>query len=304
MCAALDLGIGAVLYPFMLRRVAAEERYSDITGPLIGYSGAFGWNLPTDAAGRFWALFNEWTGRQNIVSSFARLSLFPEDLVPFDGRIRIVQPNVVRDLQVSDDDLWKDVEHKVRKNVIRARSAKVTVEVDLRCEQIDLFQDIYAETMRRRGAEHRYFLDADFFSGLIGALGSSIQLYVARVGTSGVATELVLTSTHHAYSFLGGTRASAFNCRPNDLLKYEIIRHLRDQGLRHFVLGGGPSPGDEVFRYKRSFAPGGVVDFKVGEKIHDPAAYEYLVRQRVDDASAEGTSRQRDSSFFPAYRAV
>jgi lipid II:glycine glycyltransferase (peptidoglycan interpeptide bridge formation enzyme) len=269
---------------------------------MIGYTGAFGWNLPPDAAIRFWTCFSDWATDHNVVSSFARLSLFSGDLVPFDGRIRVVQPNVVRDLEMSDEHLWRDVEHKVRKNVKRARSEAVTVEADPDCERLDVFMDIYAETMKRRRAQSRYFFDRDFYVNLVAALGRSVQLYLARMGTKEVAAEIVLTSTHHSYSFLGGTRESAFESRPNDLLKYEIIRSLRNQGFCHYVLGGGPSPEDGVFRYKRSFAPAGIVDFKVGEKIHNPEAYESLVRRRAAQANEQGATWEPNPSFFPAYR--
>jgi hypothetical protein len=104
-------------------------------------------------------------------------------------------------------------------------------------------------------------------------------------------------------SFLGGTLESVCSLRPNHLLKYEIIRSLRDQGLTHYVLGGGPTPRDGVFRFKRSFARRGVVDFKVGEQVHDPIAYEALVQHRSLRAAAEGRSWKSAPEFFPAYRA-
>lgn len=303
MCAVMEFDGGAILYPFMLRPVDGPGEYLDITAPLIGYAGPFCWNQSPGVGDRFWANVNDWATQRNIVSSFARLSLFADDLLPFDGRIRVVQPNVVRELQITDERLWQDVEHKVRKNVKRARAEGVTVEAYPTCERLEVFMEIYAETMRRRQAEEQFVFDRAFFAALVVGLGPSIQLFVASVGGAEVAAELVLTSTHHAYSFLGGTRESAFKVRPNDLLKYEIIRSLRDQGFTQFVLGGGPTPGDGVFRYKRSFAPGGIVDFRVGEKVHDIQAYGSLVRERASRAAAEGAPWDPNPTFFPAYRA-
>lgn len=308
MCASLDLVGGGVLYPFLIRPVDRrltdrENNYSDITGPLFGYTGAFRWNVGNGIAERFWREFGSWARQENVVSSFARLSLFHEDLLPFDGRTRFVQPNVVRDLQLQDDLLWFDVEHKVRKNVKRARNEGVVIDRDPEFALLDAFIEIYATTMQRRQASPRYGFKRDFFDSLIAQMPGAIQLYVARVGETVVSAELILMSTHHAYSFLGGTVEEAFSLRPNDLLKYEIIRRLRDQGLTHFVLGGGPRPGDGIFRYKRSFAPGGVVDFKVGEQVHDTEAYAALVRQRALRASQEGMSWSPPPDFFPAYRA-
>jgi hypothetical protein len=60
-------------------------------------------------------------------------------------------------------------------------------------------------------------------------------------------------------------------------------------GKRRFVLGGGHEPDDGIFRYKRSFAPGGLVPFEVGMRVLDPERYAEL-------------SGGRETTFFPAYR--
>jgi lipid II:glycine glycyltransferase (peptidoglycan interpeptide bridge formation enzyme) len=253
---------------------------------------------------RFWSEFERWASTVKVVSSFARLSLFAEELIPFDGRVRVAQPNVVRELQLPDDVLWGDFEHKVRKNVNRARGEGVVIEHDPSCARIDAFGEIYAHTMTRREVPSRLRFTTSALARMVDELGGAIQLFFARVNTHIVAAELVGRSAHHGYSLLGGTLASAFSLRPNDLLKYEIFRRLRDEGLTHYVLGGGPKPRDGVFRYKRSFAPAGIVDFKVGERVYDQEAYEALVWRRATSAAADGVEWNPDPDFFPAYRSA
>jgi hypothetical protein len=309
MCASMDFGDGGVIYPFLLRPIYAEAIQSsrglwDITGPLTGYTGAFHWNLRTLRPWAFWYEFQGWATSHGVVSSFVRLSLFDDQILPFDGRTRVVQPNVIRDLQLPDDTLWTDFEHKVRKNVKRALADGLVVAHDPGCEDLEAFMEIYASTMRRRAAPVSLLFDLGFFQALAAELAGSLQLFFARAGSSNVAAELVLTSAHHGYSFLGGTLASSFAARPNDLLKYEIIRSLRDQGFTHYVLGGGPRPGDGIFRYKRSFAPNGVVDFKVGERVHDEATYEELVQRHSVAVKSHGSQVTPDSDYFPAYRSA
>lgn len=305
-CAVIDVGDGGIMYPFLLRDIdlaAGLSGYRDITGPIFGYTGAFKWNVTGDIADTFWPEFTAWAQRERIVSSFVRLSLFEADLLSFDGRVRIIQPNVVRDLQHPDEVLWRDMEQKVRKNVRRARDEGVVIVSDTNWEHLEAFIQIYVSTMERRQAASRYRFEPTFFKKLLTAIPHSVQLYLAKVGSTFISGELVLTSRYHAYSFLGGTLDSAFPMRPNDLLKYEIILALREQGRTEFVLGGGPQPGDGVFRYKRSFAPHGVVNFKVGEKIFDPVVYEAIVRQRAALIEARGGQWPPSPDFFPAYRA-
>ncbi|MGI8610426.1 MAG: GNAT family N-acetyltransferase [Candidatus Dormibacteria bacterium] len=304
MCASVDLGDGGVLLPFLLRPADPEDpEWTDITGPMVGYTGPFQWNVSAHVGSRFWQAFSAWARERRVVSMFARLSLFSDDLLPFEGPTRVVQPNVVRDLRLADEALWRDFEHKVRKNVKRAQAMGVMVESDPGCEHMDEFVSIYTDTMRRREATTNFFFDRKVFDGLIEHLSRSAQLFVARLDKVAVSAELVLTSSNHAYSFLGGTLASAFELRPNDLLKFEAIRTLRDQGLSHYVLGGGPQPGDSMFRYKRSFAPGGVVDFMVGERVFDQAAYDELVRRAAGRAARTGNAGPPQPGFFPTYRA-
>ena len=121
------------------------------------------------------------------------------------------------------------------------------------------------------------------------------SFWVAQVvdETGGVvSTELVLTGDRFCYSFLGGTRASAYPASPNDLLKHRVIEHGAEVGLAGYVLGGGYQPGDGIFRYKRSFDPTGIVPFMGVRLVADQAAYELMSGPAID------------ADFFPAYRAA
>lgn len=54
-----------------------------------------------------------------------------------------------------------------------------------------------------------------------------------------ISTELVIYGMESCYSYLEGTDREYFHIRPNDFLKYEIIKWAKEKGLRNFVLGGG-----------------------------------------------------------------
>ena len=107
-----------------------------------------------------------------------------------------------------------------------------------------------------------------------------------------ISTELVIYGSGNAYSYLGGTDNAYFDVRPNDFLKYEIIKWCRNKGLRNFVLGGGYGTDDGIFEYKKCFAPEGVVDFYIGHRIFDEEKYQYLCDVR----------KVGDTQYFPAYR--
>lgn len=301
-------GAGAILLPLVLRPVRRESWTSpsvddwDATTP-YGYGGAFSLNAtPADTAG-FWDAFASWASASALVSVFARLSLFEEQVVPFRGDIVEAGPNVVRTLELDDETLWRDYAHKVRKNVTRARRAGLRVEVDETGRRLDEFKAIYNATMQRRGAARRYHFSEHFFRGICEHLEGQFSFFHTIAGDRVVSSELVLVSSDYLYSFLGGTASDAFELRPNDLLKHEIIRWGRAMGRRAFVLGGGYEPDDGIFRYKLSFAPGGAVPFRTARLTIDAARYARLVEARARHEAAESLQWQPHAGMYPAYRA-
>jgi len=298
--AVLRSDTGSVLFPFVLRRMpAATGGLTDIVTP-YGYGGAFAWNVTDRAAlaQEFWDEFAKWSEGHAVVSEFVRLSLFEDALLPYPGAVTVKQDNVVVDLALAPDELWMSFEHKVRKNVNKARRSGITIETDLTGARFEDFERIYASTMDRRGADGGYYFRRDFFDAIHRELPGQFAYFHALDGDTVISTELVLLSKQSSYSFLGGTFEEAFASRPNDLLKVEIMRWSAESGRRWFVLGGGYAPGDGIFRYKRAFAPEGVRPFAVGTRIVDATAYRLLSEDRIT-AGGEPTK----DGFFPAYRA-
>jgi nucleoside diphosphate kinase len=281
LCAAAD----GVLYPFLLR-----EGPVDVVTP-YGYGGAFRTG-PADADA-FWRDFDAWAAGQGVVSELVRLSLFPERLLPYPGNREPRLVNVVRDLQPSADELWTDYEHKVRKNVKKARRSGLRVEIDEAGACLDDFVSLYEHTLDRRSAAERYRFPRAFFERIRERLAGHFVFAHVLEGRRVVSSELALLSATSAYSFLGGTDEATFELRPNDLLKVELMLWAKDAGKRRFVLGGGQRDGDGIFRYKRSFAPDGLVPFEVGTRVLRPDVYEELTRR---------SGGPREAGFFPAYR--
>ncbi|HTF56174.1 MAG TPA: GNAT family N-acetyltransferase [Planctomycetota bacterium] len=306
-CATARTATGGVLYPVIVRPIASEPWASrDIRGcdltTAYGYGGPFAWNVGEDEARSFWRRFDSWATGLRAVTSFARLSLFPEQLLPLQGEVQDRGPNVVRSLNLSDDELWSDYESKVRKNVKRARQEGVVIRFDPQGLRLDDFVSVYESTMKRRDALSQYFFPRSFFESIISDLPGQFVFVHAIAGDKVVSSELVLLSEEHAYFYLGGTLAEAYHLRPNDLLQHEMFRYCRDAGLKWCVLGGGYRPDDGVLRFKRSFAPGGELPFRVGVKVYDAEECSRLVERRRAWERAEGREWTPAPDFFPTYR--
>jgi hypothetical protein len=305
--AAMPTPGGGVLYPMLVRPIALEpwaepgEKACDLT-TAYAYGGPFAWGVTEPEGAAFWDRFDEWAKEIGAATSFARLSLFPETLLPFHGETIDRGPNVVRRLDLSDDRLWMEYEGKVRRNVQRARAEGVTVTADLAGERLDDFVRIYESTMDRRDALDYYYFPRSLFETIIAELPGRFVFMHAHAGGKIVSSDLMLLSERTAYYWLGGTLSEAFPMRPNDLLKHETFLRCRALGKDRVVLGGGYKPDDGLIRYKRAFAPGSEARFMIGTRACDPGAVARLVERRRDWERGLGKEWIPVDGFFPPYR--
>ncbi len=307
LCATADLAGGGILCPMIVRPLGAErwaaegEKRWDATSP-YGYGGAFAWGSGQDAGGDFWPWLEGALRGRGVVALFCRKALFQNQLLDGMPGLAFDRHNVVRSTDGPIDTIWRDYAHKVRKNVKRARAAGLVCEVDTGAGRLGTFVEIYHETLRRRGASDSYYFEEEFFSELIVSLAGQFAFFHVLRDEEVMASELILVSADHVYSYLGGTREAYFDLRPNDLLKHSVTEWAHREGKSAFVLGGGAQPEDGIFRYKLSFAPEGQVPFFTGKWLLDPAAVASLVRQRVASERAEGRTWAPSEGFFPPYR--
>jgi hypothetical protein len=309
LCAVGEANGGHVLYPFILRDLSLERYWLadvpsgfDIVSP-YGFGGPFAWGeIPDAFAQGFWSAFDRWAEEKGLVSEFIRFALFPGETVPYPGEREQMLQNVVRDLSLTGDAMLMDFAHKVRKNVKKAQRSGVTIVQDASGERLEQFLAIYSHTLDRREAGRRYYFPRGYFERIHRDLAGQFMYFHAVHAGRVVSTELVLVSEETVYSFLGGTD-DAFDLRPNDLLKVEIIRWAQETGKRRFVLGGGHQMYDGIYRYKLSFAPRGVKPFYVGRRIFSPGIYERLVSNRALQSRERGEAWAPSPGFFPAYRA-
>lgn len=298
---------GVVLFPLILRPLAAEpwagggERRWDATSP-YGYGGPFAWGPGERDDGAFWQAYTGWCREERIVSTFARLSLFPEELAPIPGPVEELAPNVVIGLSGGREELWSGYEPKVRKWVKTAEQAGLVAEVDEEGRRLDSFLHVYKRTMDRRKAEAWYYLPREFFEAIVGRLRGHFAIFCTLSRGEVVSSDLVLLSAERAYYFLGGTLEEAFPLGPNYFLKHNMAVWAQERGKKACVLGGGYQPHDGLLRYKRAFARGGLVPFRVARLVHDEPACRDLLTLRTAAAAKAAEAWTPRPGYFPPYR--
>lgn len=240
--------------------------------------------------------YNKFCHEEGFVSEFVRFHLFSNYQTFFTGISESYTRNVVRTLELPLDDMLMDFEHKVRKNIKKAYNAGLEVEIDAVGVRLNDFLRIYYGTMERNCAKSTFFFSENFFREINKLSDNCLYIHILYEGKV-ISTELVLYGTENCYSFLGGTDQDYFHLRPNDLLKYEIIKWAKEKGLKRFILGGGYGEDDGIFKYKKSFAPNGLMNFYIGKRIFNEEIYKELVNIRSHESSFD-----IETQFFPKYR--
>ena len=266
-----------------------KGQFFDLITP-YGYGGFWGNISDWDKLIR---TYTDYCRNNHYVCEFVRFELFTEYFKHFDGEVETRTRNVVRSLEMPLDEIWMDFKHKVRNNVKKARNHNLTCIIENTDEHIEDFLRIYYSTMDRSDAEGEYYFSKHFYEELNKMKDNVMYFYVVYDGKI-VASELVIYGPENAYSFLGGTDREYFDVRPNDFLKYEIIKWAKAKGLKNLVLGGGYGADDGIFQYKLCLAPHGIRDFYIGRRIFDKESYDKLVQLREGEIL--------NDKYFPLYR--
>lgn len=306
-------GGGRIIYAFYWRHLNRLPCFREIERPLRDIVSTYGYGGPVfegpetarhEAATAFECLFTEEVRRRDGIAEFVREDLFQGRLALRNSGEHVCnQMNIIVNLRKSIEEIERAYKPKVRKNVNRALSNGLKIIIDCEGKFIDDFLRIYYHTMERREASCSFFISKDNFMALLKDLKPTNSVFFVHVKDSDgiIASEMILTSSDSMYSFLGGTLKNYFEMRPNDLLKHEAIMWGRKKGYSHFVLGGGASPDDGIFKYKEGFEPDGKVPFFVRRIIHNPGAYEFLLAKRKEYEMKNGATWEPRAGFFPLY---
>lgn len=271
-----------------------NKKYYDLVSP-YGYGGFV---IEGEDSNNVNATYDTWCKENDIVCEFIRFNLFDKYQEKYNGKVENIKHNVIRRINMTPEEMIMDFEHKVRKNLKKAENNGLQIQIDETGKTLNEFLQIYYETMKRNEAKEEYYFKKDFFE-ILNTMKENIVYFNVIHNEKIISTELVIYAKNNAYSYLGGTLSQYFALRPNDFLKYEIIKWAYKKGIRNFVLGGGYGNEDDgIYRYKKSLAPNdGEVDFFIGKKIFNNVMYDKLVDIRKKDEKFD-----INSEFFPLYR--
>ena len=219
-----------------------------------------------------------------------------------ESRISSIGETVIVDLTPPFDTIEHGFKYSTRKHIKKAYRSGVSVgppfNPTLDIDSLDHFLTIYRATLDRNNADPRYYLEYAFFLECATRLQDHCRFFYALKHDDAymkgvdicisVSCEMVLFCGRFIHSFLGGTTDESLRLCANHLLKREIIWWAKDRGYQKFILGGGKTPNDDIFTYKRGFAPNGCVKSYIAQTDFGTPVWKDM--QLLDDWNAADPS--------------
>ena len=297
-------GDQSIALPLLLREIE-NTSYFDATSA-YGYAGPIS-NLEDTQLldGRFQQHVREYFKKEGIVSVFSRLNPFipeQEELLSDLGQISAVGHVVNIDLSLSVNDQLKGYHKRLRTYINKARRHYHT-KLATTPEEVDIFIELYYETMKRVGAQPYYFFKSSYFHELFNCshFNSDLLLAIDNESDQIIGGAWFITKNGVSQYHLSGIKNSFLKLNPLKLLIDEMRNIGNERGYKHINLGGGVgNSADSLYHFKSGFSKH-TKQFKLWKLIVDQKIYDDLVSDLINSSDYKN-NQHSFPDFFPFYR--
>ena len=298
-------------------RQRSNDRIYDIISP-YGYPGmliSLAGQNPKFIEKCLQTIYGYWQ-EKNICSAFIRLHPILNSYLDrsmcdrhafnsaIDSTARLHQRGDVAICDLTQDlaDIWKQIRSSHRTKINKLKRSGFIVKMVPVDSHIDLFIDIYRETMNRVNATPSYYFTKDYFERFLKILGDGVQICVVEIDGNIIAASLMTEFSGIVQYHLGGTRTEFLPSSPTTLMFDHTIKWAKQRNNHYFNLGGGLNGQlDSLYHFKAGFS-NVTKSFATLETIVNHKLYERLTAQRAELLGLT-TAALINTSFFPAYRA-
>jgi hypothetical protein len=232
-----------------------------------------------------------------IVNSYINDSTFGNNKFGFCHQGDVV----ICDLAKDNDLLWSQVRSSHRNKIAKLRRAGFTVTMGSEHEYLDIFIDIYRQTMDRVNASKSYYFTKDYFEDIFQVLIDRLNICVVKIDEQVVAASLVTEVDGIVQYHLGGTKTEFLKQSPTTMMFKYMIDWAKQRGNRYVNFGGGLGGNrDSLYHFKAGFS-NEVRSFTTIRAIIDRKNYTHLVHSRAESLAIKRSDLE-NISFFPAYR--
>ena len=254
--------------PYLLRS-CGDDLFQEGLGPpdifdAVSPYGYPGFLLNDAAASDVWflnaaidRLLAEFRSR-NICSAFLRLHPILNAGLKFVQSPRIsirTSETVSIDLQLSEAEMWQQTRSEHRTAINKIKRAGFATNFVGFSKNIDLFKEVYEQTMQRVGASSQYFFSEEYFRRLSAATGDMLHLCLVEMDGEVACVGLFSECCNIVQYHLGGTRSEFMKFGPTKLMFHAVRNWARERGNEILHLGGGLGGAeDSLYHFKAGFS--------------------------------------------------
>jgi len=208
------------------------------------------------------------------------------------------------DLTLSAAQIWSDTNPKQRNRIKKCQRLGMTARVVKTYEYLDVFVDIYKETMERVGALGSYFsFDYKYFLEMQDHFFEHMFLCLVEMGNEVACAGLYTEVQGIVQALFCGTRNKYYQFSPTSLEMDYMRLWAKQRGNKYFHLGGGVGIVQKtLYKFKSTFSQQRH-KFYTLRLITDAEKYGYLVETRAKSLNIQPQTLSL-SNFFPAYRTM
>lgn len=241
----------------------------------------------------------------NIISIFIRLHpLFMNFFYPDQkslGCFLFHGETVWIDLSLPEEELQGQMRSTTRNEIRKMIREGYTVRIGARSDDINIFNMMYEQTMKRLNADKWYYFGEKYFDDLATALGESLNICVVEKDGVPCCAGLFTATCNIVQYLLSGT-ADKFTRQPvTKLMLHQVRVWAKERGYSVFHLGGGlGAKADSLFDFKASFSKLRA-EFYTWRMICDESKFLYACKQ-WEIINKKPINSAGD--YFPPYRAI
>ena len=289
------------MYVYMKRKTAIDGVYDSITP--YGYGGfLLEGNQSEENLNALWTAYEKKMKVENIVDNFVRYHPVLANAVPMKVCSDVIDlgKTVAMDLS-SEDVIWTNIHSKNRNMIRKAEKNGIVIKHGQDLVLFEEFIKIYNATMDKDNAEEYYYFKPEFYRSIHEDLKDNYEMFWAEYEGKIIAMSIMIFANGRLNYHLSGSDIKYRNLAPSNLLLYNAALWGCEKGMKTFHLGGGVGSGeDNLFKFKIAFNRFSDYQFSIAKHIFDKVKYDEL----VDIRSREDANFNRESRFFPLYRAL
>ena len=282
----------------LIKKSIPNTEYFDCTSA-YGYVGPIT-NIDSVNNNEIVNFFNEdlknFFNDQKIVACFSRLHpLLKNDvLIENLGTILPLNDIVSIDLNLTNEEQRKQYRKSNKYEINKLKKNNFYVEEATTREDIDMFIDIYTQTMNKVGASKQYYFTKDYFYRFLNNKSFTTKLLLAK-HEDNITAGAIFTVTNNIMQYhLAGTDSNFAKLTPMKLIIDEARLIGNNLNVKYLNLGGGVSGSDQdsLFKFKSGFSN---INYKF-------KVWRYVVNESIYNDLVKKSNADLNSNFFPLYR--